>query len=84
MLGRSEEVSLTLAPWLRLTPPMELPLPIHGEMLLLAAEAALNAGKPDALKLLQDASEILQKNDVSSSTRLARVRAASLRLAGTS
>ena len=84
LLDRSEEVSLTLAPWLRPSPPMELPLPIHGEMLLLAAEAALNAGKPDALKLLQDASEILQKNDVSSSTRLARVRAASLRLAGTS
>jgi eukaryotic-like serine/threonine-protein kinase len=82
LLGRSEEVSQVVTPWLRPSPPMELPLSLHGEMLLFAGEAALNAGKPDALKLLQDASDILQKHDVASSTRLARVKAASLRLAG--
>ncbi len=76
LLGRSAEVRATLAPWLQSSTSIELPVPTHGEMLLLAGEAALNTNDPDAARLLRQAEEVLGKNDVPTSPRLARVKRA--------
>ena len=83
LLGRAEEVSLTLAPWLHPSLRMELPRPIHGEMLLLAGEAALSTETEEAAPLLRQASDLLRQNDVPASPRLARVNQALSALAQT-
>jgi eukaryotic-like serine/threonine-protein kinase len=76
LLGHSDEVSLMLAPWLRSSPLMEIPVPIHAEVLLLAGEAALKTGAPEASKLLRQASEMLRANELPDSPRLARAKRA--------
>ncbi len=73
LLDRPEEVNPILAPWLRPLSAMELPVPTHGEILLLAGEAALSTNRAAAASLLRQASEILRQNDVPGSPRLARV-----------
>jgi ATP/maltotriose-dependent transcriptional regulator MalT len=76
LLGHPGEVSQTLAPWLHPLPPFEIPVPIRAEVLLLAGEAALKTGSPDASKLLHQASEILRENELPDSPRLGRVKRA--------
>jgi hypothetical protein len=76
LLGHPGEVSQTLAPWLHPSPPFEIPVPIRAEVLLLAGEAALKTGSPDASKLLHQASEILRENELPDSPRLGRVKRA--------
>jgi ATP/maltotriose-dependent transcriptional regulator MalT len=73
LLGRSEEVGEVLTPWLRQSTNAELPLAIHGEILLLAGEAAIRTSMLDAAPLLRQASDLLRQNDVPTSPRLVRV-----------
>jgi hypothetical protein len=53
-------------------------VPIRAEVLLLAGEAALKTGAPEALKLLRQANEMLRENELPDSPRLARVKRALL------
>lgn len=76
LLGRSVEVRQTVEPWLLPSALIELPVAIHGEMLLLAGEAALNTYDVDAARLVRQADEILRSNDVPASPRLVRVQRA--------
>jgi ATP/maltotriose-dependent transcriptional regulator MalT len=73
-LGQWDEVARLLAPWL--TPPAGATLPgsVRSETLLLAAEAAVNLRRPEATRLISDASHALEASDVPSSPRLARLR----------
>ena len=80
--GRDAVVA-TLAPWIDgpLGQGVELPKPIHGEMLMLAGEALMPSSPTDARRRLGEADAILRAVDAAASPRRARVRADLARVA---
>ena len=73
-LKRWSEVDAVLRDWSTkpLLPGQEIPIPLKGEMLLLAGEAAQKMGKLEARNLLTEANEILARMHVPTSAALAR------------